>query len=498
MKKVEKVSLGDLKIHPMVLGLKNRDTDVFIEYTMKTKGQENEILVVKKQDEYQIIDGILRFNAAAKFGIEYLDCEVIDINDDKIVDKRIRRNVNSRPHISEVCRKIEHILGLIGNNQGKRNDLLGNDNLEKEDEFGAAGKDRFERACMESGLPFSPRTLRKLMAVFYYEKEDNSLGLINGIDSGKFKIDGAYKLMKSKTDKQSKKARKKQIEIERVTTNVWFKLFEQSATDLSNLKHLKPKFAMFSPPYWKMRRYRNQGEIKYGQEPTLQQYLDNSKKIIEELVNVMDENGVVVIVIGESYKGGYNSIRCKYHSMLLECGLEIIGECPWIKINPTPSVPNNFFRPVDEKIFVCKMMGAEVSFIHQMIPTKDGKASIKKCHSAIFGAERYFVEDDVTIMSNVIFTPAVNHNEYKKYDPNFHHDAPCPMVVYEKFVKSYTLPGDTCIDIHCGSGQGLEVFAINGWNAEGVDIDPVSIEFCNKRMSMVLGQEDAVELQLAA
>ena len=498
MKKVEKVSLGDLKIHPMVLGLKNRDTDVFIEYSMKTIGQENEILVVKKQDEYQIIDGILRFNAAAKFGIEYLDCEVIDINDDKIVDKRIRRNVNSRPHTSEVCRNIEHMLGLIGNNQGKRNDLLGNDNFEKEDEFGTAGKNRFERACMESGLGFSSTTLRKLMAVYDYEKVDNSLKLIDGIDTGKYKIDGAHKLMKSIIDKQSKKARRKQIEIDRVTSNVWFELFEQSAMDLSKLKHLKPKFAMFSPPYWKMRKYRNQGEIKYGQEPNLQQYLDNSRKIMDELINIMDKNGVIVIVIGESYKGGFKSIRCKYQSMLLDCGLEILGECPWIKMNPTPSVPNNFFRTSNEQIFVCKIKGADVSFLHQVRPTKDGKPSIKKCSTGINGSERYFVEDDVTIISNVIITPSVNHNEYKKYDPAFKHDAPCPMSVYEKFVKSYTMPGDTCIDIHCGSGQGLEVFARNGCNAIGVDIDPESIEFCEKRMRMVLGQECEVELQMAA
>ncbi len=498
MREFRKIKLGDLQIHPKVLGLKNRNTDVFIEYSMKTKGQGRPILVVKKQDKYYIIDGILRFNAAAKFGIEHLECEVIDITDDKIVDKRISSNIKSRPHISEVCRNIEHMLGLKGNNQGKRNDLLGNNNLEKEDEFGAAGKDRFERACMESGLPFSPRTLRKLMAVHYFEKNDNSLGLIEGIDSGKFKIDGAYKLMNSKIDKQSKKELRKQIEIDRVKSKVWFKLFEQSATDLSNLKHLKPKFAMFSPPYWKMREYRNQGEIMFGQEPSLQQYLDNSKQTIDELVNILDENAVVVIVIGEAYKGGYKSITSRYELMLLDCGLEILGVCEWVKLNPTPVVPKYFFRPANEKIFVCKKKGAKILFNPKMKPTKDGKSSVKKCHSANNGTERYFVEDDITIISNVITTAAFNHSEYKKYDPNFKHDAPCPMEIYNIMVSSYTMPGDTCIDIHCGSGQGLEVFARNGCNAIGVDIDPVSIEFCEKRMRMVLGQECEVELQMAA
>jgi DNA modification methylase len=501
MQKLATVSLSELQIHPMVSGIINNTSypSIQFQFSLKHDGQKTPIVVVKRENIYLVIDGVHRYNAAVELGnIKTLECEVLDIQDDQILDNRIVCNQKTKIHTIEVCRNIEHILGLIGSEQGKRNDLLGNKNLENENEFGTAGQDRFEKACSYSGLPFSARTLRKLMAVYDYEKVDNSLKLIDGIDTGKYKIDGAHKLMKSMIDKQSKKARRKQIEIERVTTNVWFELFEQSATDLSNLKHLKPKFAMFSPPYWKMRHYRNQGEIMFGQEPSLQQYLDNSKKTIDELVNIMDENAVVVIVIGEAYKGGYKSITSRYELMLLDCGLDILGVCEWVKLNPTPAVPKYFFRPANEKIFVCKKKGAEISFSPKMRPTKDGKSSVKKCHSANNGTERYFVEDDSTIISNVITTAAFNHNEYKKYDPYFKHDAPCPMEIYDIMVSSYTMPGDTCIDIHCGSGQGLEVFARNGCNAIGVDIDPESIEFCEKRMRMVLGQECELELQMAA
>lgn len=499
MQKVETISLGELQIHPLVSGVMNNTLYAPIQFSMKHDGQKTPIVVVKREVGYLIIDGVLRYNAAVELGnIETLECKILDISDEQVLDTRIVHNQKSKVHTIEVCRNIEHILGLIGTEQGKRNDLLGNKNLDEEDEFGTAGKDRFERACILSGLPFSSRTLRKLMAVHDFEKNDNSLSLIDGIDSGKFKIDGAYKLMNSRIDKQSKKARRKQIEIERVTSNVWFELFEQSATDLSNLKHLKPKFAMFSHCYYAMRDYRNQGDMKFGQEPSVKEYLKNCRKFIDALIDIMDDNGVIVSVIGEPYKGGYKSITSQYELMLLEAGLEIVGVCEWVKLNPTPAVPKFFFRPANEKIFVFKKKGAEISFNPKMRPTKDGKPSIKKCSSSKTGNERYFVEDDSTIISNVITTAAFNHNEYKKYDPNFHHDAPCPMEIYDILVSSYTLPGDTCIDIHCGSGQGLESFLRHGCNAVGVDIDPVSIEFCNKRMSMVLGQGNEVELQIAA
>ena len=55
---------------------------------------------------------------------------------------------------------------------------------------------------MQSGLDFSARTLRKLMAVHDYEKSDKSLGLIEGINNGTYKIDAAFKLMKSKICKK--------------------------------------------------------------------------------------------------------------------------------------------------------------------------------------------------------------------------------------------------------------------------------------------------------
>jgi len=497
MKKTISVHLNELQIHPLVLPMKHFVPNKFMTFSMKHFGQKTEVVVVERNGNYFIIDGGVRhYSAVAAGNIGTLECVVLNITDSEILDTRISYNQKTKVHTSEICMNIEHMLGLIGTSQGKRNDLLGINNSDEENEFGTAGKDRFEIACMLSGLDFSARTLRKLIAVHDYEKVNNSLGLIEGIDSGTYKIDAAYKLMKSKIDKEERKSKRKQLEIDRINSNVWYEIFEQSATDLSNLKHFKPKFAMFSPPYWKMRKYRNQSEIKYGQEPTLQQYLDNSKNIMKELMNIMDKNGVIVIVIGEAYKGGYKSITSQYELMLLDCGLEILGVCEWVKLNPTPAVPKYFFRPANEKIFVCKMKGAEITFNPKMKPTKDGALSVKKCHTGEDGSQRFFVEDDETIISNVITTAAFNHNEYKIYDSNFSHDAPAPMEIYDIFTSCYTKPGFVCIDVHCGSGQGLEVFARNGCNAIGVDIDPVSVEFCKKRMSIVLGDTTAVNNEL--
>jgi len=499
MKKTIRVPLGELEIHPLVLGIKRFQPIQFMTFTMKHIGQKTAVIVVKRKGNYYIIDGGHRYYSAIEAGnIDTLECEVLDIPNSEIIDNRITYNQKTKVHLSEKCTNIEHMLGLMGNDQGKRNDQLGMQNINGDDEYGTAGKNKFEIACMQSGLDFSGRTLRKLMSVYEYEKTDDSLNLIEGIDNGTYKIDGAYNLMLSSKKKDEKKNTKEKIKIEALNTDVWFKVFEQSSVDLSNLKKYRPQFAMFSPTYWTMKEYRNQGVMKYGQEPTLKEYLENCRKFIDALIEIMDENGIIVVVIGETYAGGYKSITTQYEIMLLDAGVEILGVSEWVKSNPTPILVEDFFRPANEKIFVCKMKGAKVNFNPKMKKTKEGKKMVKNSHKANDGSKRYFVQDEETIITNIITTPVFNSSEYKKYDPNFTHDAPCPMAVYDAFVETYTLPGMTCIDIHCGAGQGLEVFARHGCHAIGVDIDPVSVEFCNKRMNMVLGERTKSELLQAA
>jgi len=499
MKKTIRVPLGDLQIHPLVLQMKQYKPNNFMTFSLKNFGQKTAVVVVMRKDRHYIIDGGHRYYSAIDAGnIETLECIILDIPNSEIIDTRITYNQKTKVHLTEKCANIEHMLGLMGNDQGKRNDLLGMQNINGDDEYGTAGKNKFEIACMQSDLDFSGRTLRKLMSVYEYEKTDDSLGLIEGIDNGTYKIDGAYNLMLSSKNKDDKKNTKQKIKIDALNTDVWFKIFEQSSVDLSNLKKYRPQFAMFSPTYWTMKEYRNQGEMRFGQEPTLKEYLENCRKFIEALIEIMDENGIIVVVIGETYAGGYKSITTQYEMMLLDAGVEILGVSEWVKSNPTPILVEDFFRPANEKIFVCKMKGAKVNFNPKMKKTKEGKKMVKNSHKANDGSKRYFIQDEETIITNIITTPVFNSSEYKKYDPNFTHDAPCPMAVYDAFVETYTLPGMTCIDIHCGAGQGLEVFAQHGCNVIGVDIDPVSVEFCNKRMNMVLGERTKSELLQAA
>lgn len=494
------IPIENIKTPPEILPfIKEKKID-HIEYTMKRFGQVTPILGNLVGDNFYLVDGFNRLESAKKLGLKTLQCLPINISNEDVVKFRLTSNQRTKMSYSEIVKYAEHMLELVGKTQGKKKELLGFEDFENDDYHGLVGKDRFELTCHLLDLPIKGSSLRKLMDIHWHEeKDDDSLGLIEGLDNNIFSIDAAHRLVKKDKKIQEKNLFKKWRNNEITNQTVWSKIFHQSSDDLSNLKKYRPNFAMFSPPYWMMKLYRNQGEMKYGQESTLEQYIINSRKFIDALVEIMDKDGVVVIVIGESYSGGYMGVINEYENMLRSSGLEILGKCPWIKTNPTPTIVNNFFRPADEIIYVCKMKGGDPVFNPKMTPTKDGKKVIKKSHKAKNGAMRVYLQDGERIITNVLETPVCNPNEYKKYDPNFSHDAPCPMAVYEALVETYTLPGMTCIDIHCGAGQGLEVFAKWGCNSVGVDIDIESVEFCRKRMDMILGNNSSTnELQIAA
>ena len=105
---------------------------------------------------------------------------------------------------------------------------------------------------------------------------------------------------------------------------------------------------------------------------------------------------------------------------------------------------------------------------------------------------------DETPVTNVIRTGVFNKSEWEGVDPDFTHDAPAPLEIYDRFLNSYSEPGMTFLDIFCGSGQGLISGMRHGLNVIGYDIDPESIEFCQKRIEHELEKTNKPEIKLVA
>jgi DNA modification methylase len=495
MQQVRTVSLDDLKIHPIVAGIINNTSYPSIQFSMKHDGQKTPIVVVKRDVGYLIIDGVLRYSAAVELGnIETLECKILDIADGQVLDTRIVYNQKSKVHTLEICRNIEHILGLIGNEQGKRNDLLDNKNFDKEDEFGTTRRNRYEKACAYSGLPFSTRTLYKLMRVHDFEKTDNSLGLIDGINSGKFKIDGAHKLMKSYIDKSSQSESEDNSLpsiLENKINDVSYRLFNESSMSMEKIDDQSVSLFIDSHPYFKLRRYRNQIGLRHGEEKTLGEYVSNFVLFCKEKWKKLKPGGVLVTILGETYKGGYNGVCTSVETALKNEGWGIIDVVIWVKQNQQYAPHPLRFVNSYERIIVLRKPGADTFFKEVKRESSVGEFKIMPTSGG-----GYYVATPETCIPNVIITNVHNPVEFSEVDKDFRHQAPAPEQIYTIFIDAYSKPGDTICDGFAGSGT-IGVGLSMGRNVIAYEIDKESYKFCKDRFEYYMSKNN-IELPMAA
>ena len=495
MKTLKKISLGELQIHPLVIGIINNTSNPSIQFSMKHDGQKTPIVVVKRDVGYLIIDGVLRYSAAVELGnIETLECKILDIADGQVLDTRIVHNQKSKVHTLEICRNIEHILGLIGNEQGKRNDLLDNKNFDKEDEFGTTRRNRYEKACAYSGLPFSTRTLYKLMRVHDFEKTDNSLGLIDGINSGKFKIDGAHKLMKSYIDKSSQSESEDNSLpsiLENKINDVSYRLFNESSMSMEKIDDQSVSLFIDSHPYFKLRRYRNQIGLRHGEEKTLGEYVSNFVLFCKEKWKKLKPGGVLVTILGETYKGGYNGVCTSVETALKNEGWEIIDVVIWVKQNQQYAPHPLRFVNSYERIIVLRKPGADTFFKEVKRESSVGEFKIMPTSGG-----GYYVATPETCIPNVIITNVHNPVEFSEVDKDFRHQAPAPEQIYTIFIDAYSKPGDTICDGFAGSGT-IGVGLSMGRNVIAYEIDKESYKFCKDRFEYYMSKNN-IELPMAA
>lgn len=485
--------IESLKIHPEVLKTYQDKNLNFLKIGMGYK-QLQHITVVKDGDVYLVIDGVSRYLVAQQIGLTELFCEELDITEQEVLDCRIRINQKTKKSIIEKCLEAEHMLGVLGKSQGKKREYLGFDNSNPSQDFTTVGHDRYQLTCAMLDLEMRGSTLRKLLEIFWSETKEDT-GTLKLVDEGSMSINKAYTFLQ--LDKKTNEDDEELTEgdLEGTISPVFYKLFNRDSIDLSGIEDESIDLEIDSPPYLGQRIYRNQGPIPLGQESTVKEYIENLMKYYSYVKLKLKPNGVLVIIIGESYRdGGYKGVCTKLETALENDGWVILDSNIWNKSNPSPRPNKKGFMPAYEKIIVCTKEGADPTFNNE----KSGKMIVKKSKPARDGSSRFYKGYEERTRTNVITTSVFDDIEFKHIDPDFYHQAPAPMEIYKTFIDAYSNAGDTVSDIFCGSGQGLDYALSNGRHVIGHDIDPESIAFCEKRLKMITDAKESTNLRIVA
>jgi DNA modification methylase len=497
------VSIDDIRIHPEVLSICKPKKMDHIEYTMKKFGQQLPVLGYLEEGTFYITDGVVRFEAAKNLGIKTLKCLDTYILSKDVIKVRMTSNQRTKMSYMEMASCAEHTLGVIGTSQGKqRNDLLGMDTIEDEDNFGLVGKDRFELTCHLLDLPVKASTLRKLIEIKRFEDENpgNKIGILKGLDEGIYKVDKAFQLIKEK--------QKKELELEEIiqrtregrVADVSYRLFNKSSLDLSDIPNQSVRMFIQSPPYYHLRNYRNQEDVEFvhGQERTVKEYIDNEMKFYEGAKKKLLPNGVIVIIIGETYRGGYQGVCTKMEVALEENGWEIVDVNIFAKTNQKAAPHEGRFLNSYERIIVAKLKGAgSVLFNDVKRPSSIGEFKVIPGSSRVTGGSGNSMASPISSITNVLTTSVFQKSEYSKIDDDFYHQAPTSVDIYSVFVEAYSNPGETIGDMFVGTGSGLVSALERGRSGLGWDVDIESIEFCTDRLNKCLKEREEAKIGLS-
>lgn len=501
VKQVQELQLEKIKIHPLLEQFVKPKKKDHIEYTMNRLGQFTPLLGNLVGDTFYVTDGIVRLEVAKSLGLKTLQCLHINIPDEDAVKIRLTSNQRTNMSYSEMAHYGEHMLGLIGKSQGKKRDLMGFDFIDKDEHYGLVGKDRFEMVCHLLNLPIKASSLRKLMEVKWFEDENpgNKVGIMAGLENGLYKIDKAHQLLGEKAKKEAKIAERKRKDYEGKVNDISFHLFNTSSMDLSDIPDSSMRMFIQSPPYFQLREYRNQPDyFIHGQEETLKEYIENEVKFYRGAKRKLLSNGVVVIIIGETYRDGYQGVCTKLETALEKDGWYILDVNTFVKTNAkaTPHVAR--FLNSKETIIVAGLKPANETLFNDVTrPSSIGEFKVIPGSSRTTGGKGYSMASPESSITNVFIESVFQKSEYSDVDDEFFHQAPTSVDIYEKFILGYSNPGENVGELFLGSGSGLESAILNGRHGYGWDVDHESIDFCNKRLKKRLEEREQTKIELS-
>ena len=478
------------QVHPEVLKTyKPKDLDC-LRFLVNLFGQLNPIKVVEIDGKFYIVDGVSLFYCVIALQLSSIIYQVVDVEPEKIMEFRMLSNSKTKRTFTEMCLEAQQMLNLLGSSQGKKRKYLGFEDFLNEDNFGKYSKDKFDLVCALMGIDIKASSLRKAIKIFdstYNPDGESKYGLLEKLDAGELKIDRAHRLLVNHELKVKNRQKTKQVKLSIAhsvsnSTESPYQLYNKSSMSLDEIREGSIDLIIDSHPYFRLRKYPNQDNLRHGEEASLTEYMNNFRKFNAEKYRALRPGGVLVTIIGETYKGGYQGVCTEAERVLRDLGFIIIDQVIWVKSNQKYTPHNLRFQNTKENIIVAYKPGAEPNFTPVMRKGSSKDNRIKKSSSGL-----HYIPSEETCITNVITTSVYNWKELKSIDPDFHHEAPCVNAIYEIFIEAYSLPGNTILDGFVGSGTiglGLKI----GRRVIGYDVDNESIEFCKKRFEHYLSE----------
>lgn len=224
-----------------------------------------------------------------------------------------------------------------------------------------------------------------------------------------------------------------------------------------------------SPPYDTLRTYNG--------------FSFTFEKIAAELLRVLNEQGIIVWVVGDKIENGNKSLTSFRQAIYFqEHGFKIHDIMIYEKKN-TPFMRSNAYTNCYELMIVLSKKGLK-TFNPLMVGTKrEGYEMLISNKKADGINKKVLGKLNETKVRNNIWQYAVGLGGTTKDKIAFTHPAVFPEQLAEDQILSWTNEGDIVLDPMCGSGTTCKMAMVNNRRYIGIDISEEYCEIARRRLS---------------
>ena len=473
-----------LSVHDSIIAMKVNVDHSSMEASLKEFGFKDPIKVVSIEDEYQICDGYRRWMAAQSLGIKQVPIVVVDTPN--VMLESILSNSTQERTAVEIVLSIRCVLDELGSSQGKKRELI--DGLEEEDL-----KDRFTMVSKILGLHQSSVQLRKYISIDNFDKDpSNPLteSLIDKIDLGGLSVSRADNIVKRLTE-ECKLNNELDIQLKCPIISNEYEIYNMdNKKAYTKIEDNSIDLFYFSPDYLGIKNYRNVPKEDQIGALDLNDYID-------ELVNQtlhfikckLKDTGVCVINIDDVIINNQSqAIPQRVTLKMISGGVKFIQEVKWGKSNPIPLSNFKGFQPSTESILIFAKDEKKFIWNEYRNLNLDDQIILKQAMNKTYvDSPNKRVVDVLNdeLVNDFFKTSVFQNSEFKDIDPNYKHQAPQNEQIPLFFILFFTKPGMRVCDLYGGSGTTGAAALKKGRSAVMFDLDPVNIEFMEKRFKMI-------------
>ncbi|BBE18558.1 adenine-specific methyltransferase [Aquipluma nitroreducens] len=457
--------ISKLKINPFHSSVyKINDIDDLAE-SIQELGLLQPIIV---NSSLSIISGVRRYYALKKLGYTEVDVEIKHLNvaeEIAIISFNKQRVKTQRERLMEA----KYLKQLWRRKKGRKSEA---EKLQTNSNMGPA--DTRKDVCKAVGL--SAGNFSKLEYI-----DEVNPDLVDLIDQDNLSINQAHKIAVKL--KESKNVEDKSIYLPETISNDYYKIYNKSSDDLSEIPDESVQMIFTSPPYWKLRNYSGSND-ELGAEKTPEEYIKRLVDHLKDCYRVLKPEGSFYLNLADTYLDKcLQSIPNRIQIELMKHGWILRNSIIWHKRNSLGFNSKDALKPSYELIFHL-VKSKKYVFNEIQMPfkgeVKPGIGWINRKRSDNTSSDYGRVcltglKDGKQLEDfwdkDVIHTAVANQAAVKRYGGT-EHAAPFPEEICIAPILMTTNSGDTVLDVFSGSGTVGAVALMLGRKFIGYDLDP--------------------------